>query len=222
MSAALAVPAYFHPAVAGADWAALAAQGPAVRAVILNSHNGPGPVPERELTAAAVATGRPLLGYVDTDYARRDPDEVLADVERWIEWYPTSGLFLDRVATGSELLTWYDVVVSEIRGRTAGTVVFNHGAHPHPRYAALADALVTFEGPYAWHQEIEVPTWVHSMPPEKIWHLVYDTPSTLLPTALARAADAGAGVVYVTDRAGVNPWDGVPRYLSLEVEAWCR
>jgi hypothetical protein len=205
---ALVVPAYFHPAVAADDWKALAAHGSSVRAVILNSFNGPGPGPERELTAAAVATGRPLLGYVDTDYGRRDPDEVLADV--------------DRVATDPDLLTWYGVVMEEIRHRTFGTVVFNHGAHPDPGYAELADALVTFEGPYAWHQEIEVPPWVRSMPAERVWHLVYDTPSTLLPTALARAADAGAGVAYVTDRAGANPWDGVPSYLDLEVEAWCR
>ncbi|MFG1604854.1 spherulation-specific family 4 protein [Actinoplanes sp. NPDC049265] len=219
---ALVVPAYFHPAVAADDWKALAAHGSAVRAVILNSYNGPGPAFERELTAAAVATGRPLLGYVDTDYGRRDPDEVLADVDRWHDWYPVTGLFLDRVATGSDLLVWYEVVVEEIRRRTFGTMVFNHGANPDPRYAELADALVTFEGPYAWHQEIEVPAWIRSMPAERIWHLVYDTPSTLLPTSLARAAEANAGVVYVTERAGANPWDGVPGYLDLEVEAWCR
>ncbi|MEV6633763.1 spherulation-specific family 4 protein [Actinoplanes sp. NPDC051470] len=211
---ALVVPAYFHPAVAGADWKALATHGSAVRAVILNSFNGPGPAPERSLIAAGVATGRPLLGYVDTDYGRRDPDEVLADVDRWQDWYPTSGLFLDRVSTSPDLLIWYDVVLSEIRRRTAGTVVFNHGAHPHPRYGELADALVTFEGPYAWHREIQVPAWIRSMPAERIWHLVYDTPSALLPAALSRAAEAGAGVVYVTDRTGVNPWDGVPTYLE--------
>ena len=52
--------------------------------------------------------------------------------------------------------------------------------------------------------------------PERLWHLVYDTPEALLPLALDRAAAAGAGGVYVTDRAGVNPWDGMPAYLAAE------
>ncbi|AEV81253.1 Spherulin-4 [Actinoplanes sp. SE50] len=219
---ALVVPAYFHPAVAGDDWRALAAHGSSVRAVVLNSADGPGPAPERELTAAAVATGRPLLGYVDTDYGRRSPTAVHADVDRWHRWYPTAGLFLDRVCSQPELLPWYTELVEGIRRRTRGTVVFNHGAHPHPGYAVLADVLVTFEGPYAAYENLVAPDWARQLPPDRLWHLVYDTPEELLPLALDRAAAAGAGGVYVTDRAGANPWDGLPAYLAAEAEAWCR
>lgn len=216
------MPAYFHPAVAGADWQALAAHGTSVRAVVLNSADGPGPVPERELTVAAVATGRPLLGYVDTHYGRRDPAAVRSDVDRWRHWYPTAGLFFDRVGAAEDLLPWYTHLMAGIRDATLGTVVFNHGTHPDPGYAALADALVTFEGPYAAYERLVVPAWTRDLAPDRLCHLVYDTPEGLLPTALARAAAAGAGGVYVTDRAGANPWGGVPAYLGSMVEAWCR
>ncbi|GAB1644441.1 spherulation-specific family 4 protein [Krasilnikovia sp. MM14-A1259] len=219
---ALVIPAYFHPAVAGADWRLLAGHGRAVRAIVLNSADGPGPEPERELTAAAVATGRPLLGYVDTGYGRRDPAAVDADVDRWQDWYPTVGLFLDRICTHPDLLPWYTTRLAGIRRRAPGPVVFNHGAHPHPGYAALADALVTFEGPYTDHERLAVPPWTRELPPDRLWHLVYDTPAALLEAALERAAAAGAGGVYVTDRAGPNPWDGLPTYLTKEVAAWCR
>jgi spherulation-specific family 4 protein len=219
---ALVVPAYFHPAVAATEWRELAGHGRAVRAIVLNAADGPGPEPERELTAAAVATGRPLLGYVDTDYGRRDPAAVDADAGRWHDWYPTAGLFLDRVGTHPDLLPWYTTRLAGIRRRVPGPVVFNHGAHPHPGYAALADSLVTFEGPYAAHERLAVPPWTRDLPPDRLWHLVYDTPQTRLPAALERAAAAGAGGVYVTDRAGSNPWDRLPAYLAKEIAAWCR
>jgi Spherulation-specific family 4 len=216
----LVVPAYFHPAVAAADWRRLAAAGRSVQAVILNAADGPGTTPERELTAAAVATGRPLYGYVDTGYGRRRLADVHADVDRWRHWYPTGGIFLDRVATGVRALPWYERLVSYVRRGGPGVVVLNHGAHPHPGYAVIADAMVTFEGPYAAHRRIEVPDWVRGWPAASFWHLVYGTPESLMGSALESAAEANAGVVYVTDRSGRNPWDGLPSYLAAEARTW--
>jgi hypothetical protein len=218
----LVIPAYFHPAVAGADWRRLAGVGSAVGAIVLNSADGPGPEPEKELTAAAVATGRPLLGYVDTDYGRRDPGAVHADVDRWQGWYPTTGLFLDRVCTRRDLLPWYVQLLARIRQRAPGPVVFNHGAHPDPGYAGLADALVTFEGPYSAHERLAVPPWIRELQPHHIWHFIYNTPALLLSSALDRAAASGVGGIFVTDRAGANPWGGLPDYLTEEAVAWCR
>jgi hypothetical protein len=216
----LVVPAYFHPAVAGADWRALAGAGRCVRAVILNAADGPGASPELELTAAAAATRRPIYGYVDTDYGRRPLAEVHLDVERWRRWYPATGIFLDRVATGVHSLPWYERLVSFVRRRGPGVVVLNHGAYPHPGYAVVADAMVTFEGPYAAHQELEAPAWARALHADRFWHLVYDTPYRLMGEALEHAAAANVGTVLVTDRAGPNPWDGLPGYFAAEASAW--
>jgi hypothetical protein len=214
----LVVPAYFHPAVAGTGWRDLAAEASVVRAVILNVASGPGPAPERELTAAAVSTGAPLLGYVDTDYGVRPLPDVLADLRRYREWYPTTGVFLDRVATAAALLPWY----ARVAAACTGTVVFNHGAHPDPGYAELADALVTFEGPWSAYRRVVVPGWVRELPADRFWHLVYDTPADALPDVLDRAAAGNVGSVYVTDRSGVNPWDGLPTYFAESAAAWAR
>lgn len=216
----LVVPAYFHPAVAATDWRVLAAAGRSVGAVIMNAADGPGRSPERELTAAGVATGRPLYGYVDTGYAERPIADVHADVERWRRWYPATGIFLDRVATGVRMLPWYERLVSFIRRRGPGVLVLNHGAYPHPGYAVVADALVTFEGPYPAHQRVEAPDWARALPAAMFWHLVYDTPERLMISALEHAAAANVGAVYVTDRSGPNPWDGLPAYFSAQARAW--
>ncbi len=216
----LVVPAYFHPAVAGVHWRTLAGAGRSVRAVVLNAAVGPGAAPERELTAAAVATGRPVYGYVDTDYGRRSPADIRRDLRRWHDGYPTTGVFLDRVATGASLLPRYERLVADARRAGAGTVVLNHGAHPHPGYAVIADAMVTFEGPYAAHRAVDPPAWTRSFPAARFWHLVYATPRRLLAETLDRAAHAHVDGVFVTDRAGANPWDGLPSYFAEMAAAW--
>lgn len=216
----LVVPAYFHPAVAAPDWRALAEAGRSVQAVVLNAADGPGAAPEPELTAAALATGRPVYGYVDTDYGRRPAADIHRDLGRWYAGYPVCGVFLDRVATAVTLLPFYAGLVGRARRCGAATVVLNHGAHPHPGYADLGDALVTFEGPYAAHRRLDPPAWTRSAPPGRFWHLVHATPRRRLAETLDRAARAGVTGVFVTDRSGVNPWDGLPSYFPELAGEW--
>jgi hypothetical protein len=219
-SRGLIVPAYFHPAVAADDWQALRVAGAAVRAVIFNVANGPGAVPERELAAAAVATGRPLIGYVDTKSGERPAADVFLDIRRHREWYPTIGVFLDRVAADAAGLAGYRRLVREIRRFGPGLIVLNHGAYPDPEYAALADTMVTFEGSHAAYQKVEVPEWARRLPAARFCHLVYDTPEHLLDETLEQARAHNAGAVYVTDRGGANPWDGLPPYFAAQASAW--
>ncbi len=209
------VPAYFHPAVAGADWARLARAGTGLRAVVLNVDSGPGTVREGELAAVAEtvrATGVAMLGYVDTAYGRRRSGDLGDELRRYSQWYGVDGFFLDQAATAPSLLPWYGALTADA-GRY-GTVVLNHGAHPDAGYADIADALVTFEGPAAAHAAVRPPAWALTRPAGSLWHLVYATPAGRVPAVLRHAAACNAGTVYVTDRDGANPWDGVPDYFE--------
>jgi hypothetical protein len=218
----VAVPAYFHPALAPGDWATLARPGRPVRAAVLNVANGAGAAPEPALAAVAhraAAAGVPVLGYVDTDYGARPAAEIAAEVRRYRSWYATSGFFLDQVSPSAGLLPWYQRVVADAREQGPATVVLNHGVYPDAGYADIADALVTFEGPWRAYAVATAPEWALRRPAETFWHLVYDTPAALLGPALRRAARCNAGTVYVTDRGGRNPWDGLPSYFDRLVGA---
>jgi hypothetical protein len=217
----VAVPAYFHPAVSAADWAVLAKPGQPVRAIVLNIADGPGTAPDVQLLAAAegaAAAGISVLGYVDTAYGTRPREDVLADLERYRRWYPVVGFFFDQAATSPALLPWYEAVTVPAR-RRGEVVVLNHGVYPDSRYAEVADALVTFEGPWAAYAALAAPRWVWQWAPERFWHLVYDTPAPLLDAALRRAAGCNAGTVYITDGNGANPWDGLPSYFGDQLAA---
>jgi len=235
------VPAYFHPTVAPADWGALTAL--AGHSVVLNIDSGPGPArsPEFETVATALrAAGVRLLGYVDEAYGTRPAETLLAQAARYREWYGTNGIFLDRAPADPGHLPAHHALATALRtpdrptapaaapdARSApppasagagGGVVANHGVYPASGYAASADLLVVFEGPYAAHQGVRPPGWARRLPAERFCHLVYGVPAAALPSVRSRAAACNAGVLYATDRAGANPYDGLPGYFAEEID----
>jgi Spherulation-specific family 4 len=218
----LIVPAYFHPAVAPGDWAALARAAGQLRLVVLNPASGPGDRPDpvalralEPLRAAGVA----VAGYVDTDYGRRPSQAALADISRYQDWYGTEGVLFDRVSAGPEDLRHYAGLARRARKLGAGTVVFNHGVHPYPGYARHADVLGTFEGPWSVYLEQAMPQWTRSWPADRFYHVVYSVPRPQLANALLLAARRRAACVYVTDRGGGNPYDRLPAILEPSAPA---
>ncbi|MFI0404464.1 spherulation-specific family 4 protein [Actinomadura sp. 3N508] len=213
---AVAVPAYFPPGAV--DWATLA--DPRIGNVVLNVDSGAGTVRDRAFAATAhrmAEVGVPLAGYVDTAYGARPVQAVEDEVTRYWKWYGIRRVFLDQVSAVPGHVLRYRRIVTGVRGRGVKHVVLNHGAYPDSAYADLADVLVTFEGPWSAYQHVRVPTWATRMPAERFCHLVYAAPQAVLARALARAGRRNAGVVYVTDRAGANPWIGLPGYFSREL-----
>lgn len=147
----LLVPLYEHPADRPEVWERLIASARRLHSVVLNPASGPGEAPDERFAAVAARlrdAGVPVLGYTDTDYGRRPHADVVQDLLRHRDWYAADGAFLDQAASGPELLPHYGRLTIAARAAGARTLVLNHGVHPHPGYAALADLLVTFEGPW--------------------------------------------------------------------------
>ena len=89
-------------------------------------------------------------------------------------------------------------------------VAFNHGAHPIEAYAEHADLLGTFEGPWNAYLEMAVRRWERSRGAGQFFHLLHSVPTSFFSDAIWLAARRKAGSVYITDRSGANPWDGLP------------
>jgi hypothetical protein len=209
----LIVPAYFHPASHRQEWEWLAQRAARIRFVILNVANGPGGQPDEGVFPALAllrAAGIAVCGYVDTNYGQRAADEVIADLYRHLRWYRVDGVFFDRAAIAAQQVSHYADLARWARDGGARLVAFNHGAHPIEPYADHADLLGTFEGPWTAYLELGVPRWVRSRPAGQFFHLLYAVPTASFADALWLAAHRHAGCAYVTDRDGVNPWDGLP------------
>lgn len=212
----LVVPAYFHPALRPGDWEWLAARPDLVRAVVLNVDSGPGDAPRPEYAAAAgriAAAGASVLGYVDTAYGHRPPRDVTADVRRYLDWYPVTGVCLDRAAAGAGGLAHYALLAWRARAMGAGYVFFNHGTHPAEGYAAHADLLGVFEGPWPLYRRLRPPAWTRAWPASRFYHVVHSVPPEKAAAAWRLAGRRRAGAAYVTERGGPNPYDALPASL---------
>jgi hypothetical protein len=207
------VPAYFHPAIAPGAWLALAGAADSLCLVVVNVASGPGDQPDPayvEVIDRLLDAGAPLAGYVDTDYGRRPPADALAEIARYREWYRVPSVFFDRVSSGIEHVPYYRILTAASRGAGMALVAFNHGTYPVREYAQDADLLGVFEGPFSSLVELDVPSWVHDLPADRFFQLVYDSPATLAGIIGGLATERNIGSSYRTEATGPNPWDTLP------------
>jgi hypothetical protein len=221
----LVVPAYFRPDTRPDDWQLLAKHAQQVRLVILNLANGPGTRPDPAYHFALSRlreVGVAIAGYVDTNYGRRPVPEALADLDNFLQWYAVSGVCFDRVSVTAEHLGYYAALSRDARRAGARVVLFNHGAHPLEAYAEHANLLGTFEGPWRAYLRLAVPRWTRSRPASTFYHVIYSVPRENFDHAFLLATRRRAGSVYVTDRGGGNPYDGLPAGGLQPESPWLR
>lgn len=210
----LLIPYYEHPSVRPAEWEAIIAAAPRLYGVVLNPASGPGETPDpafAEVAARLRDAGVRVLGYADTDYARRATADVVRDLARHRDWYGTDGLFLDQVAAGREEFAYYQRLAAAAWGAGCGTLALNHGTAPHPSYARIADVLVTFEGTWETYTRPGPPRW-RGGTGVRLCHLVYGVPPDADLARLAR--DRGATVHCAVPGVGDHPWGTLPHALG--------
>jgi hypothetical protein len=221
----LVVPAYFRPELRPDDWELLAKHAPQVRLVTLNVANGPGTQPDLAFFPALDRlreAGVAIAGYVDTNYGQRPARDALADLDKFLKWYQVTGVCFDRVSVTAEHLGYYAALSRDARRSGARVVLFNHGAHPLEAYAEHANVLGTFEGPWRAYLKLAVPRWTRSRPADKFYHVVYAVPRENYDHAFLLAMRRRAGSVYITDRAGRNPYDCLPAGGLQPESPWLR
>jgi hypothetical protein len=226
----VAVPTYFFPTFDGAGnpsgyWGQFFSAVPTAGLGVINPNSGPG-------TSASTSyqnlmskkpSGTKLIGYVYSDYGNRAISSVEADIDKYYTWYPSvDGIFVDEANNNSCTveLNYYRTLYNYIKGKSASaTVVLNPGAVTLECYVNSSDILITFESDFtsysgSWHSGH---AWEANYPASRFWHLVHNTPSGSMATALGLSRQRHAGWVYVTDDAMPNPWDTLASYWSSEI-----
>jgi hypothetical protein len=207
---ALAVPAYFHPLRETADWDRLCAAAP-LGLVVVNPASGPGsaadPAYRPVCDVLRCRDGVVLAGYVDTGYAGRAARDVLGEAQAYRRFYGIEAVFLDQVSSGVDGLGHYRHLLARLRETGAGPIVLNPGVAPDPGYRALAEIVVTFEGPWSAYRRRRA---ADPPGPGRMCHLVHATPADRRRSAWRRVRRLGARLACVTDRTLPNPWNGLP------------
>jgi hypothetical protein len=221
------VPAYFYPGGAGREeWRRLIASAPQAPIVaIANPATGPGKQADpnyREVIDRAVAAGIRIIGYVNTDYARRPRAEVEADVRLWIKLYPKlQGIFFDLQPSGAEHVAHYSALRKFVNRHLPGSlVVTNPGTVCVEEYLSrgATDVVCLFENRVGFEQ-FQSPVWTARYAPARFAALAYRVAEPeQMRQYIHRAVESGLGYVYITDDDGANPWDRLPAYWQEEVD----
>lgn len=182
---------------------------------IMNPDSGPGSEINYDWTAVAnYARGRnhKVVGYVDTNYAARAAGDVLAEVNRYREWYGADGVVLDRMSNDVATMPYYRDIYAAACWHRGQIVVGNPGAAAETDWQLhgperVADILVVFEDTAAAYLTWEPPSWVAGYGAHRFGHLVHTCDSADLAAVIEHSRATGAGYRYITDDVMPNPWD---------------
>jgi len=232
------VPAYFYPSWMPSlnEWHQLswaAAQGAHVTAV-MNPGNGPGLSSNSDYVASVNefrAAGGQVIGYVYTCYGvnhctpevppTRSTSEVLADAQKYVDWYHVDGVFLDEMNTQPGALPFYQAVSNSLRAAHPGwQIVGNPGVPPTAGYGPLANTLMSFEGAYS---DFVGGSFLSGLTNAASTGAIVHGVATVvqMQEVMSLARQHGLGAIYITDgtMASGNPYLHLPSYWAAEVAA---
>ncbi|KAL3151779.1 hypothetical protein ABBQ38_012753 [Trebouxia sp. C0009 RCD-2024] len=238
----IAVPLYLWPGYGSLPcaWERLLASPAANPVVVVNPDSGPG----REavtLFSVAVAkcqsVGIKVLGYVRTEYAKRDLSLVVADLELYSRWYNVDGFFIDEmyhwgepllaltsvlrcahnhdhlllVADESQLAYYSSVKAAAELSHKQPLLVLNPGCPTFPEaYLALADIFVTYESDADNYTSYVPASFMVKYPSSKFWHIIYSVDLASSSKTLQLFKQQNASWLYMTDLDLTNPYKDLP------------
>lgn len=234
----IVVPAYFYPSWMPSlnEWHQLswaAQQGVKVTA-IMNPGNGPGTASNSDYVAAVNelhAAGGKVIGYAYTCYGvnhctpevppTRSTADVLADAQKYANWYGVDGVFLDEMASSTGVLPFYQAVSSSLRSsHPAWEIVGNPGTVPAAGYTAVANTLMSFEGSFSDFVNGSFLSGLSNAASTAA--IVYGVATVAqMQQVMGLAQSHGLGAIYVTDGTleSGNPYLHLPSYWAAEVAA---
>ncbi len=229
----LLVPAY---PTDPATWDRIAKGAAKVKLIaIANLLNGPtGWAPPTYLSSlqSVVAVGGLVIGYVDTNYAKRSLQAVKADIDIWFANFPAvKGVFLDQASYVSGAELYYKEIYAYVQSKRPGAaVVTNPGTNtiydylyqPYPE--RIADVINIFESPVssAMYTSWTPPVWVQTAGRQNFAGMVYAVAQGSMTQVVNNIVQKGLGWIYVTDGGGgfeSGAWGVLPSYWEALVDA---
>ena len=217
----MAVPAYFDPP--SPEWQRLIAGAPSIGMIVFNPESGPGTAADPAYTqviAQAQAAGIVMVGYVATAYGARPEADVIADINRYYDFYALSGIYfaegpMENDCTAMEAM--YHRMSDAVRARDSRAYLAV-GTRFCPTYITFFDMMVQFARNWPEYQtDYTPPSWMPANSPQRFVHFVHSVPPGEASAALSRAVANGAGWVFITDEGDPNPWSVLPSYFNEEL-----
>ncbi len=204
---------------------------------IINPSNGPDHAPPNSDYQQGIKdlhqVGVKVVGYVPSNYGKRDLQAVKADIDLYLKYFNIDGIFIDEATSTKDKFNYYQQLYQHIKSQSpqqvlAGiaprTVIINPGVDVDPIYLnqPVADITVIFENYQKIWKNYQPPAYTNHYSAQHFAALIHTTAnSKLMKSSLDRAVKYNFGYIYITNDSteppGNNPWDGLPKYWQSEV-----
>jgi hypothetical protein len=197
---------------------------------IINPNNGPNNAPPNPDYQQGIKdlhqAGVKILGYVPTNYGKREIESVTADIEIYNKYFNVDGIFVDETANQRDKLKYYQQIYQYTKARSARyQVIINPGTDIIESYLRqpVADVTVNFENYQKVWKDYHPPAYIKKYSAQHFAALVHTTADLqLMKNTLDRVEKNKFGYVYITndstDTANQNPWDTLPSYWQAQVD----
>ena len=188
--------------------------------VVINPNNGVGNKKSlfyENVILNLVLTNKLPVGYISTNYGKRDIKDIKREIDRWLTYYPQiTGFFIDEVSGKSADLNYYDEIVSYIKLKglifnNDFITIFNVGSFPDFGYFNTADNIVVYEG-----NTDNLDVFACDSFPDKSSIIVYNASKSDMFDIVEKT---NCKYIYITDDKPPNPYDSLPSYLDSELDA---
>jgi Spherulation-specific family 4 len=195
---------------------------------IINPNNGPNNAPPNTDYQQGIKdlhqAGIKIVGYVPSNYSKRDLQAVQADIDLYIKYFQVDGIFIDEAASSMEKANYYQQLYRYVKSKSTGyKVIINPGVNVAESYISqgVADIIITFEN-YQKNWRDYVPNKYQNYPAQNFAALIHTTANRkLMKSTLDRAIKNNLGYIYITNDStntpNKNPWDTLPEYWQSEV-----
>ncbi|MBD3798024.1 MAG: spherulation-specific family 4 protein [Campylobacterales bacterium] len=170
-----------------------------------------------------VAANIQVVGYVYTQYANRDTQTVIDDIQAWSDFYKVegvSGIFFDEVSTNAADLPHYTNLSNEARARGLDFVILNPGITTDQAYidSGIADVVVSYENSNRGLLENPPSSYNEPTSSTQLSLLIYEMEDNTTDDLIAFAREHQFAYIYFTDDGfDGNPWDSLSTYFEEQI-----
>jgi hypothetical protein len=167
--------------------------------------------------------GVEVMGYIYTDYANRDKNEIFEDIDNWNRFYKLygiRGIFFDETSTDEESLDYYTDLIKYASSKGFYFNAINPGIPTNQIYidSQISDVAVIYENNYSVFKAsrpkiTNSPSYV-----TLLGFLIYGMDENKTDELYKFTNDNNITYFYFTHDNDSNPYDSVSRYLEDELK----
>lgn len=195
---------------------------------IINPNDGPNGAPPNTDYQRGIAdlrrAGVKIVGYVPTNYGKRDLKAVNKDIDLYAKYFHVDGIFLDEAASQKDQIGYYRKLYKYIKFKhRLSQVIINPGTDVDEGYfiQKVADVMVIFENYQRHWMKYHPPSYTKKYSSQRLAALIHTSNNRVMKSSLDRALQNKLGYIYITndstDTTNRNPWDSLPTYWQSQV-----